>query len=94
VPSEHYVYILRCSDGSYYVGSTCNLEERLRAHNEGRAATHTSEHRPVCLVYSEALPTEEEAIRRERQIKGWSRSKKEALISGDLERLKVLSKGR
>jgi predicted GIY-YIG superfamily endonuclease len=65
----------------------------MRAHHEGHAAAHTFKHRPVSLVYSESVASEELAIRRERQIKGWSRAKKEALISGDFARLKSLSKG-
>jgi len=88
------VYILRCSDESYYVGHTDNLGERVKAHNDGRAAKYTYLRRPVTLVYSEIFKTEEEAVRRERQIKGWTRAKKEALIAGDTERLRGLSKRR
>ena len=88
------VYILECSDGSYYVGHTEDVDARLKAHNDGRAARYTYPRRPVTLAYSENFKTEDEAIRRELQIKGWARAKKEALIAGDLDRLKVLSKRR
>ena len=63
------VYILLCSDGTYYVGSAQDVEQRVRRHNEGRAAKYTSVRKPVRLVYSEALPNKNSAIRRERQIK-------------------------
>ena len=88
------VYILRCSDGSYYVGSTEDLQERVKAHNEGEAAKYTYMRRPVRLVWSEAHDTESAAVRRERQIKKWSRAKKEALMAGDLGRLRELSRSR
>ena len=87
-----FVYILRCSNGAYYVGCTQNVDVRVRAHNEGRAAAFTRRHRPVALIYTETVETELDALRREKQIKGWSRAKKEALFTGDLERLKDLSK--
>ena len=90
----HYVYILRCADGSLYVGSAQDLHVRLKAHNEGRGAAHTFGHRPARLVYSESLSSQNDALRRERQLKHWSRGKKEALINGDLQRLKRLSKRR
>ena len=85
----HHVYILRCADNSLYVGSAQDPDARLKAHNDGRGAAYTSKHRPVHLVYSEA-----EAVKRERQLKRWSREKKEALVAGDLVRLHQLSKRR
>ena len=88
----YYVYILRCADDSFYVGSAQNIDARLKAHNDGRGAAYTFKHHPVCLVYSEAFGSEGEALARERQIKRWSHKKKEALIEGDVERLKRLSK--
>jgi len=91
---SYYVYILRCLDGSFYVGSSQDLEEREKAHNDGQAASFTRLRRPVTLIYSEAYETEALAVRRERQIKKWSRAKKEALISGGFGRLKQLSKRR
>jgi len=89
-----YLYILRCADGSLYVGSAQNLDVRVKAHNDGRGAAYTFKHRPIRLVYSEAFPSEDEALRRERQLKHWSHAKKDALIEGDLPRLKHLSKQR
>jgi len=90
----YHVYILRCSDNPLYIGYTINVEARVKAHNLGLGAAHTFKHRPVELVYSEALPTRLAAVRRERQIKGWSRMKKEALIRGDLALLHELGKRR
>lgn len=81
----HYVYILRCSDDSYHVGSTHDLEYRLDEHGAGTFGGYTSRRRPVELIWSDGFPTEHDAFLTERQIKGWSRAKKEALIRGDLE---------
>ena len=79
----YYVYMLRCSDGSYYVGHTNDLEHRLAAHERGAIEGYTLSRRPVELVFSDQFSTRQEAFHRERQIKGWSRAKKEALIKGD-----------
>jgi len=81
----HYVYILRCSDDSYYVGSTHDLEHRLEEHHAGSYPGYTSHRLPVRLMWSSEFPTEHDAFLTERQIKGWSRAKKEALIRGNLE---------
>lgn len=89
-----HVYILRCIDGSFYVGWTKNLDDRVDAHNKGQGSTYTFKHRPVRLVYSEEFLTESEAIKREHQLKRWSAAKKESLIAGDIQRLKHLSKPR
>jgi putative endonuclease len=89
-----FVYILRCADDSYYVGSTQNVTERLRIHNSGKGPIFTANRLPVVLVHQESFATLDEAVRRERQLKGWSRAKKEALISGDCTRLKKLAKSR
>ena len=89
------VYILQCGDDSYYVGSTEHLEARVREHDEGTlGAAYTFIRRPVTLVYSESYETQVEAMRRERQLKGWSHAKKEALIRGNVVALKALSKRR
>ena len=88
----YYFYILKCSDGSYYSGSTTNLENRLKAHNQGKAAAHTAKRCPVQLVYTESFSNFDDAAKRERQVKKWSRAKKEALINGEKEMLKELSK--
>ena len=90
----HHVYILRCADGSYYVGTTRDLASREGAHNDGRGAKHTFLRRPVELVYSEPFETLKAADKREHQLKGWTRAKKEALIAGDLDRLKQPSRRR
>ena len=87
-----YVYILKCSDGSYYTGNTDQIEARLVAHDTGQFPGYTNERRPVELAFLEELGSRDEAFRRERQIKGWSRSKKEALMAGDWERLVRLSR--
>ena len=87
-----FVYILHCADDSFYVGIAQDLDARLKAHNDGRGATYTFKRRPVHLVYSEQFDSNSEGIKRERQLKRWSHSKKQALISGDLQKLKRLSK--
>jgi putative endonuclease len=91
-PGAH-IYMLRCSDGSYYVGSArLGLERRLSEHNNGTYGGYTSKRLPVVLVWSEHFLNIADAIAVERQIKGWSRSKKEALIRGDYELLRLLAK--
>ena len=90
--STHFFYILKCSDGSFYVGSTTNLENRVKTHNQGKGATYTSKRRPVQLVYHEQFKSFDDAVKRERQVKKWSRAKKEALIRGEMETLGKLSK--
>ena len=87
----YYVYMLRCSDGSYYVGHTNNLEHRLAAHERGAIEGYTLSRRPVDLVFSDQFSTRLEAFHRERQIKGWSGARKEALIKGDWDGLVELS---
>ena len=76
------MYILECSDGSYYTGSTNNLEIRLAQHQSGNGANHTKKRLPVKLVYFEEFQRVDEAFYREKQVQGWSRKKKEALING------------
>ena len=78
-----WTYILRCADGSYYVGHTDDLEARVGAHQSGSIEGHTQKRRPVVLVWSQDFPDRQSALESERQIKGWSRAKKEALIRGD-----------
>jgi putative endonuclease len=87
-----YMYILLCGDGSYYTGSTTNLELRLDEHQKGYGANHTRKHLPVKLLYFEEFSRIDDAFYREKQVQGWSRSKKEALINGDINKLKELSK--
>jgi len=86
------LYVLRCADGSYYVGSTTNLELRVAEHEAGEGGAYTSQRLPVRLVYTCEFDTLHEAFLRERQVKGWSRRKKEALVRGDYEALVELSK--
>lgn len=76
----YFAYIMRCADGTLYTGWTNDLEKRLAAHNAGTAAKYTRPRRPVTLVYQEAFPTKEEAMRREWQIKRLTRAEKLALI--------------
>jgi putative endonuclease len=90
--TTYYFYILKCSDGSYYIRSTTNLENRVKAHNQRKAAAYTAKRRPVQLVYNESFSSFNNAVKRERQVKKWSRAKKEALIRGEKEKLKKLSK--
>ena len=89
-----WVYILRCGDGSLYVGLTEDLLGRVDAHTQGHACSFTATRMPVLLVYSEEYHSIVEARMRERQLKHWSRAKKEALIVGDIDRLKSLSRCR
>ena len=86
-----YMYILECADGSYYTGSTWNLEKRLWEHQNGQGANHTAKHLPVKLAYCEEGDSIEAAYRREKQIQGWSRKKKQALMAGDSNQLHRLA---
>jgi putative endonuclease len=86
------LYILRCSDGSYYVGTTRgSLERRMAEHDTGAFDGYTAHRRPVRLVFQQTFERIEEAIAAERQIKGWRRQKKEALIRGDYPALRLLA---
>ncbi len=86
-----YVYILRCVDGSYYTGHTDDLESRVSAHQRGEVPGYTHTRRPVHLMFANEFATRQEALESERQIKGWSRAKKEALIAGNWHRLQRLT---
>jgi predicted GIY-YIG superfamily endonuclease len=89
-----FVYILHCSDGSYYIGHTDDVPARVQCHQNGRGAAWTAARRPVSLVFEEEHPSETAAVARERQIKNWSRQKKEALMAGNSTALKALSRCR
>jgi len=89
-----WVYILKCSDNSYYTGSTIDLEKRMAEHVAGTFDGYTSSRLPVKLVFSYEMPTIFEAFLRERQIKGWTRRKKEALINGEWEKLVEYSRSK
>ena len=86
-----FTYIVRCADNALYVGHTEDLASREQVHNEGRGAKYTASRRPVHMVYAEEHVSIEDAIARERQVKKWSRDKKEALIRGDRAALDWLS---
>ena len=87
-----YMYILLCSNGQYYTGSTNNLERRLTEHQNGEGANFTKKHLPVELVYFEEFQRIDKAFYREKQVQGWSRKKKEALINGQTNELPKLAK--
>ena len=87
----YWVYIVKCSDGSFYTGSTSNIEKRLSEHQNGAIKGYTSKRRPVKLIFSEFFESVYDAISAERQIKGWRRAKKIALIKGDFDLLVKLS---
>ena len=86
-----YMYILKCKDGSYYVGSTDNLRMRIEEHNRGEGCEYTKLRLPVKLIYFEECFNIKDAFLREQQIKGWGRKKKEALMKGNTNSLKKLS---
>jgi len=88
-----YLYILRCADGSYYVGTTVNsIERRIAEHQAGTYGGYTSLRRPLTLVYHQRFPRLDDAAAAERQVKGWRRDKKEALIHGDYALLPDLAR--
>ena len=86
-----WVYILRCADNSYYTGHIDNIEKRIAEHQAGEGGGYTSVRLPVVLVFSEEFPSREEALACERQIKGWGRRKKEALMRGDWAEVSCLA---
>lgn len=86
-----YTYILKCSDDSYYTGSTKDLNKRVEQHQNGEGAKHTAARLPVELVYFEEFNRIDKAFYREKQIQNWSRGKKEALIKQHLEKLNELA---
>ncbi len=90
-----YVYIVECSDGSFYTGITNDLDRRIAEHNDGdNPKSYTFNRRPVILVYIEDHSDPYHAISREKQIKGWSRKKKIAMIHGEWDKLPELSKSK
>jgi predicted GIY-YIG superfamily endonuclease len=89
---DYYLYILKCNDGSYYTGQTSDLNLRLSVHEQGLINCYTYMRRPIELVFHEAFPNRNSAFEAERQIKKWTRKKKEALINGDWKLLQKLSK--
>jgi len=89
---QGYLYILLCSNGKFYTGSTKDIEKRMYEHNNGEGANFTKKHLPVKLVYLEEFSRIDEAFYREKQVQGWSHAKKEALIQGNTNHLRILSK--
>jgi len=87
----YWIYILKCSDGSYYTGSTSDIEKRISEHQQGTIKGYTNNRRPVKLIFSDYFGDVYDAISAERQIKGWTRAKKEALIQGNFKLLHELS---
>lgn len=87
-----FVYMLKCSDGAYYVGLTNNLEQRFAEHNNKQGGYFTARRTPVQLVFSQEFASKDDALVVERQIKGWSRKKKEALIKKDWKAISILGK--
>ena len=85
------MYILECSNGQYYVGSTNDLKDRIAEHQRGEGANFTTKHLPVKLVYFEEFKRVDLAFKREKQVQGWSRKKKDALIYGAQETLHDLA---
>ena len=86
-----FVYILQCSDKSYYVGHTDDIEKRISEHHVGEGARYTSRRLPIEVVFVESFGTRDEAFIMERRIKGWSRQKKEALIQKKWKKIKTLA---
>lgn len=78
-----FVYLVRCADGSIYTGISDDVDARLEKHNKGRGARYTAQRRPVSLLHTEKHPDQGSAMRRERQIKTWAKSKKEELARVD-----------
>ena len=92
---KSYVYILECSDGTYYTGMTSDLEDRIRKHHAGAFSTcYTFKRRPLTHRFTREFDNIINAIAFEKQVKGWSSAKKLALINGDFEELKRLSRGK
>jgi putative endonuclease len=87
-----YMYILECSNGKYYVGSTKYLDRRIKEHQNGMGANFTKKHLPVKLIYLEEYDKIENAFKREKQIQGWTIKKKKALVEGKIEELKLMGK--
>lgn len=92
--SAGYMYILECGDGTYYTGSTIDLEKRLWEHQNMLGANYTKKKQPVKLVYFEEYRRVDEAFYREKQVQGWNHSKKKALIEKDCKKLPPLSECR
>lgn len=91
---EFTLYILECADGSFYIGHTDDLDQRLTQHDQGKGCVYTSTRRPLKLIHAEGFETRYEALSMERKLKGWSRAKKQAYMAGDWNTVRVLAKGK
>ena len=89
---QFWLYVLTCADASYYIGHTDDLDKRIAEHQDGSFGGYTSKHRPVTLTYAEVYDSRDEAFLRERQLKGWSRAKKEALAQQNWKEVQRLAK--
>ncbi|MGB7054421.1 MAG: GIY-YIG nuclease family protein [bacterium] len=87
-----YVYILKCRNNALYTGITNNIGRRLKEHNSGKGGSYTKSQLPVSLVYSESHGSKSEALKREIQLKGWTKRKKQALIERNYAKLRRLSR--
>ncbi len=93
--NTYYIYILLCSDNSYYIGVTNNIERRVLQHENGvNSKSYTYNKRPIHLIYTEEFVDIKQAIAREKQLKKWTRAKKEALVNNDMQELINLSKSK
>ena len=92
-PAVHFVYIVRCADGTLYTGYARDPQARVKMHNSGRGARYTSGRRPVRLVYSESFESMGDALRRERALKRRSRAQKEVVIGRRVSRAKSGRRG-
>ena len=87
-------YLLRCSDGTYYAGHTDDLDQRIAQHQSGALGGYTARRRPVTLVWHDTFQTRDDAFAVERKLKGWGRTKKQALIAGDWPLVQTLARNR
>jgi predicted GIY-YIG superfamily endonuclease len=89
-----YVYILECADGTYYTGHTDDLDARMAQHGDGRGCRYTAKRRPLKLLWATDCQSREQAFELEKQVQGWSRAKKRALMRGDFNALPALSRSK
>jgi len=90
--NHFYLYILKCINGAYYIGHTDNIEKRMSEHDQGLIKNcYTTNKRPVELIFLQTFPTRDAAFHAERQIKGWSRKKKEAFMENNWDKIKQLN---
>ena len=89
--AKWHVYILRCRDGSLYTGVTKDLDSRIATHNAGKGSKYTASRRPVKIVYHEPAESKVAALKRESQIKHWTKAKKECLINNKSQQRRILT---